>query len=513
MEKYYLTTAIDYANAYPHIGHAYEKLGADVTARFRRLCGCDVFFLTGTDEHGSKVEKAANAAGKSPKQFVDDVAEKFQQAWRRLGISYDRFIRTTDPDHEKVVEHMFRKMRDNGDIYKGTYSGLYCEGCEDWKNERELIDGKCPNHDRPPIQAKEENYFFRLSKYKEPLRQWLTSDSHPVRPEFRAREVLNQLNDEEFGDFSLTRPVTSLKWGIPVPDDPQHVIYVWVDALTNYITGVGYLHDEKMWKRYWPADLHLVGKDIVKFHCLYWPAMLMSAGIELPRLVFSHGFITVEGQKMSKTIGNVLDPNKLADAFPVDAIRYYIFAKNTFSQDAVFSEADLISTCNAHLANNYGNLLNRTLKLTEQHCEGKVPQGTIDQDCLNLADKARAEYLTLMSEFEFAKALDAVRSIIDEANRYITDQKPWTLFKEGKHAEGCCVLLTSLELLRRATILYVPFIPELAGKVWHQLGFAGQIERLRLEDAEAKKTIPVGQAMYNEGPPFPRLEAPAAVKS
>jgi methionyl-tRNA synthetase len=512
MEKYYLTTAIDYANAEPHIGHAYEKLGADVTARFRRLCGFDVFFLTGTDEHGSKVEKAAAAAGKTPQQFVDEVAAKFQKAWDRLGITYDCFIRTTEPRHEKVVDYMFRVMKDKGDIYKGTYTGLYCEGCEDWKNPRDLVDGKCPNHDRPPIEAKEDNYFFRLTKYKEPLRKWLTSQVQSVKPEFRAREVLNQLDDEEFGDFSLSRPVTSLKWGIPVPDDPDHVIYVWIDALTNYITGVGYRSDEKMWQRYWPCDLHLIGKDIVKFHCLYWPAMLMSAGIELPRLVFSHGFITVEGQKMSKTIGNVLDPIKLADTYPVDAIRYYIFAKNTFSHDADFSEADLKSTCNAHLSNGYGNLLNRTLKLVEQNCEGKVPEGAVNKQCLQVAEEAAENYMHLMAEFEFAKALDAVRSIVDEANRYINDEKPWALFKEGKQQEGAAVLLTSLELLRSATILYAPFIPDLANKVWHQLGFSGDIQKLTMNDGAAMSLIPKGQVVHNDGPPFPRLESPVAAK-
>jgi methionyl-tRNA synthetase len=510
MDKYYLTTAIDYANAAPHIGHAYEKLGADVTARYRRLTGYDVFFLTGTDEHGSKVENTARDAGMSPQEFVDEIAGKFQEAWKRLLISYDSFIRTTDPKHKKVVQEIFRKMRDKGDIYKGSYTGLYCEGCEDYKNERDLVEGKCPNHNRAPIQATEENYFFKLTNYKDALRKWLNTEPCPVKPDFRRREVINQLDDEEFGDFSVSRPRTSLNWGIGVPDDPDHVIYVWVDALTNYITGVGYGSDEKMWQRYWPADLHLVGKDIVKFHCLYWPAMLMSAEIEPAKLVFSHGFITVEGQKMSKTLGNVLDPIALVEAFPVDAVRYYMCAANTYSHDADFARADLIKIANGHLANNYGNLLNRMLTLIDKNCEGKIPSGTINSSLMKRADELQAEYRQYMEEFEFAKALESVRSIVDEANKYLNDQKPWTLFKEEKHQEGASVLLTSLELIKKATVLYAPFVPQLAARVWNQLGYDSNIEKVKLNDEQASSVIPTGQLLRNSGPPFPRLEEPAA---
>jgi len=514
MNKYYLTTAIDYANAYPHIGHAYEKLAADVTARYRRLAGYDVYFLTGTDEHGSKVEKSAQAAGKSPQAFVDDVASKFEAAWSRLLIEPNHFFRTTEPRHKDVVQHLFRNMLAKGDIYKGTYTGLYCEGCEDYKNERDLVDGKCPNHKTPPVQTKEENYFFKLTKYKEPLRKWLNTEPYPVKPDFRRKEVLNQLDDEEFGDFSLSRPRASLQWGIPVPDDPDHVIYVWIDALTNYITGVGYLKDEAMFKRYWPADVHIIGKDIVKFHCLYWPAMLMSAQIALPKLVFSHGFITVEGQKMSKTVGNVLDPNELVDAYDselrsgADVVRYYLLAANTFSQDADFARKDLISTVNAHLANNYGNLLNRMLGLLEKNCGGKIPAGAVDGALLKLAEEQKKTYIEMMEEFEFAKALEAVRIIVDAANKYLNDTKPWTLFKEGKQEDGALALLTGLELIKRATVLYAPFVPVTAQKIWHQLGFDTDITKVMLSDSEAKDLIPAGQSVRNTGPAFPRIEEP-----
>lgn len=517
MEKYYLTTAIDYVNAAPHIGHAYEKIAADIIARYQRLAGRDVFFLTGTDEHGVKVEKTAEAAGKSPKDFVDETAAKFETAWKKLLISHDYFIRTTEPRHEAVVQEVFRRMRNKGDIYKGTYQGLYCEGCEDYKKERDLDDdGNCPNHKKPPKVMQEDNYFFRLTKYKEPLRKWLSQEG-VVRPDGRRKEVINQLDDEEFGDFSVSRPRSSLQWGIPVPDDDEHVIYVWIDALTNYITGVGFNNDEKLWKRYWPADLHLIGKDIVKFHCIYWPAMLMASDVELPKMVFGHGFITVEGQKMSKTLGNVLDPVELVDRYPpngADAIRYYLFAANSFDQDGDFARADFISTVNGHLANNLGNLLNRTLTLIDKNCEGKVPAGIADPESIQIAERAQKSYVENMEQFEFAKAIEAILSILDRANRYINDEKPWALFKEGKTAEGAGVLLTALELVKRATVMLCPITPSLSQKIWNQLGFDDEVQKLKLTDKVVSSPIPSGQALRNQGPVFLRLEdAEVAVKS
>lgn len=516
METYYLTTAIDYANAPPHIGHAYEKIAADIVARYNRLAGRDVFFLTGTDEHGAKIEQAATDAGQSPQEFVDAVVQRFKLAWEKLLISHDRFIRTTDEDHVAVVQEIFRRMRDKGDVYKGTYKGLYCEGCEDYKRERDLDDqGNCPLHKRKPKEMHEENYFFRLTAYKEPLRKWLSTEGN-VLPDGRRREVLNQLEDEDFGDFSVSRPRASLAWGIPVPDDDEHVIYVWIDALTNYITGVGFQHDDALWNKYWPANLHLIGKDIVKFHCIYWPAMLMAANVELPKLVFGHGFITVEGQKMSKTLGNVLDPVAMVDEWNADGngadrIRYYLFAANTFDQDGDFSRKDFYATVNSHLANGLGNLLNRALTLIDKNCEGKVPAGAVDPGALKIAVDAQAAFVKEMEAFEFAKALEAIKSITDEANRYINDQKPWSMFKEGKNAEGAAVLLTSAELVKRAAVLLAPFTPGLSQKVWDQLGFEGDICRVKLTDSVMVSPIPTGQAVRNQGPVFLRLEdaAPA----
>lgn len=512
MDKYYLTTAIDYANAPPHIGHAYEKIAADIVARYQRLAGREVFFLTGTDEHGTKVEKTAEAAGTSPKDFVDGMAEKFEEAWRRLLISNDFFIRTTEPRHEKVVQEVFRRMRDKGDVYKGTYKGLYCEGCEDYKRERDLdSDGNCPNHKKPPRVMEEDNYFFRLTKYKEPLRKWLCQEG-VVRPDGRRKEVINQLDDEDFGDFSVSRPRTSLQWGIGVPDDENHVIYVWIDALTNYITGVGFETDEALWKKFWPADLHLIGKDIVKFHCIYWPAMLMACDIELPKMVFGHGFITVEGQKMSKSLGNVLDPIELVDQYGADAIRYYLFAANSFDQDGDFARHDFINTANSHLANNLGNLLNRTLTLIDKNCAGVVPTAQPNPESMQIAEQGQRNYVEFMEQLEFMKAIEAAFSLLNEGNRYLAEQKPWTQFKEGKNAEGEAVLLTSLELVKRATVLLCPVIPGISAKIWHQLGFDGSIEKVVLTDAVFTNMIPAGQQLRNQGPVFQRLEDVAAAK-
>ena len=510
MKKFYLTTAIDYANAAPHIGHAYEKIAADILARYKRLCGDDVFFLAGLDEHGSKVEKTAVAAGQAPQQFVDSIALKFKEAWDLLLVKPDRYIRTTEQQHCKVVQEIFRKMRDKGDVYKGKYQGLYCEGCEDHLRERDLVDGKCPNHNKAPIEFVEENYFFALSKYKEPLRKWLTSKSGIVSPEGRKQEVLNQLDDEEFGDFSISRSKEALKWGIPVPDDEDHVIYVWIDALTNYITGVGYLFDEPTWKKYWPADLHLIGKDITKFHALYWPAMLMSCGIELPKLVFGHGFITVERQKMSKTLGNVINPIYLGQTYGADPLRYFLFAANTFDQDGDFSRSRFIDIVNSHLANNLGNLANRTLTLVAKNCDGKVPAATANPSSLQIAQEAQARYQSFMDELEFAKAIESAIAIADEANLYLNNQAPWSMFKKGETEAGSAVLYTSLELIKRAVILLSPVIPTISATIWHQLGFDSDIEKIKLDALE--QLLPAGQTIRNTGPAFMRIEEEAAVK-
>jgi len=510
MEKYYLTTAIDYVNASPHIGHAYEKIAADILARYYRLKGRDVFFLTGVDEHGSKVEKAAQQAGMPPQEFCDQMAARFEAAWKKLELSYNCFIRTTEARHVQAVQEIFRKLRANGDVYKSSYSGLYCEGCEDYLRERDLdADGNCTNHRKPPKLLTEENYFFRLTNYKGRLREWLTGNGQsPVCPESRLREVLNQLDDPDLGDFSISRSRSSLTWGIPVPDEPDQVIYVWIDALTNYLTGVGYQSDESALNRYWPADLHLIGKDITKFHAIYWPAMLMSAKLPLPRRVFGHGFITVEGQKISKSVGNVIDPVALVDRYGADALRFFLFAATPFDQDGDFSRADFLLKVNSELANNLGNLLNRTLTLVERNCEGKVPPGSPDHNLREEANEVLVQVEKLMERLEFAKAIEAVLALVDQANKCLNDEKPWALFKAGQKAEGEAVLFTALEILRRTALHMYPFTPSLAGAIWFQLGYDSKLEELANHQGGVWDLIPSGQRIRNQGPVFKRLEEP-----
>jgi methionyl-tRNA synthetase len=507
MEKFYVTTAIDYVNASPHIGHAYEKIAADILARYYRLKGRDVFFLTGVDEHGSKVERAAQQAGVTPKVFCDQMSGKFEQAWKALGLSYDYFIRTTEDRHTLVVQGIFKKMLEKGDVYKGTYAGLYCEGCEDFLRERDLDgDGNCPNHKRPPRETKEENYFFRLSSYKHRLKEWISNGDGVVMPDGRRKEVLNQLDDDELGDFSVSRSRSSLSWGIPVPGDPDQVIYVWVDALTNYLTGVGYLTDKSMLARYWPCDLHLVGKDITKFHAIYWPAMLMSADVALPKRVFGHGFITVEGQKISKSIGNVIDPNQLVERYGADAVRFFLFAATSFDQDGDFSKKEFLTKVNSELANNLGNLLNRTLTLVERNCGGIVPDCQPENNLREEANEVHVVYCKLMESFEFAKAIEAVFALVDQANKYINDERPWALFKEGKKKEGEQVLYTVLEILRRTALKLYPITPGLSAGIWNQLGFKSLIEDVSQNEKGFWELIPAGQAINNVGPIFKRIE-------
>jgi methionyl-tRNA synthetase len=513
MEKYYITTAIDYVNASPHIGHAYEKIAADVLARYHRLQGKDVFFLTGVDEHGSKVEKSALAAGLEPKAFCDNTSAKFKEAWGNLNISFDAFIRTTEPRHAAASQEIFRRLKAKGDIYKSSYVGLYCEGCEDFIRERDLDEsGSCHIHKKPPKQLSEENYFFKLSKYKPKLKEWLESKADIVQPEGRRKEVLNQLDDPELTDFSVSRSRASLSWGIPVPDDNDQVIYVWLDALINYITGAGFPSDQKQMERYWPADLHLIGKDITKFHAIYWPAFLLGADLPLPEHIYAHGFITVEGQKLSKSLGNVIDPNALVAEFGADAVRFYLLAGTPFDQDGDFSRQEFIRKVNAELANNLGNLLNRTLTLLEKNCAGLVPKAQPDHYLREEANEVHKVIGKHMARLEFAKTIEAIFALVDAANKYLNDEKPWSLFKENKKAEGEVVLLTALEILRRTAINLSPFTPKLAQSIWYQLGYDDEVGRFgdsNKPDAYFD-VIEAGQKIRNTGPVFKRIEGDAA---
>jgi methionyl-tRNA synthetase len=514
MQKFYVTTAIDYVNAAPHIGHAYEKIAADVLARHYRMRGRDVYFLTGSDEHGSKIEKSAHAQNKSPKAFCDEMSQKFKEAWGSLNLSFDKFIRTTEPNHEAVVQKIFQKLLEKGDIYKGSYMGLYCEGCEDYVRERDLNDdGHCPTHLKAPIVSKEENYFFALSKYKFRLQDWLAANPDVVRPEAKRKEILKLLEDPELGDFSVSRSRSSLTWGIPVPNDTDQVIYVWIDALSNYITGAGYLSDDVMFSRYWPASVHLIGKDILKFHAIYWPAMLMSLDITLPEQIYAHGFITVEGQKISKSIGNVIDPVALCTAYGADAVRFYLLASTPFDQDGDFSREEFINKVNSELANNLGNLLNRTLTLIERNCEGLVPQAKMENTLREEANEVSVAVDKFLSNLEFAKAIEAILALVDQANKYMNDERPWTLYKEGNKAQGDEVLYTTLEILRRVALLQYPFTPKLCSDIWRQIGFTFPIEEVGRQEGAFWEVIKAGQPVKNEGPIFKRIEEEASVQA
>jgi len=508
MEKYYITTAIDYVNAPPHIGHAYEKIAADVLARYHRQQGRDVFFLTGVDEHGSKIEKAAHEAGLTPQAFCDQLSSKFKDTWKNLGISFDYFIRTTEDRHTISVQELFRRCQAKGDIYKSSYEGLYCEGCEDFVRERDLENGNCAIHKKPPRKLSEENFFFRLTKYKEQIKKWLESDDTILRPESRRNEIINQLDDPELGDFSVSRARSSLTWGIPVPDEPDQVIYVWFDAVINYITGAGFGTDETKMKKFWPVDLHLIGKDITKFHAIYWPAMLLAADLPLPKHIYGHGFITVEGQKISKSLGNVIDPNALVSEYGADAVRYFLFAGTPFDQDGDFSRAELIRRCNSELANNLGNLLNRALTLLEKNSGGVVPNSDPEHYLREEANEVHGVIDRHMEQLEFAKAIDAIFAIVDQANKYLNDEAPWSLYKNGKNKEADQVLFTALEILRRTAWNLCPFAPALSAKIWHQLGY--DTDLIEVGKTKGKdgffEIIPAGQKLRNEGPIFKRIE-------
>ena len=521
-QTYYITTAIDYVNAAPHIGHSYEKIATDVMARFQRLQGKEVFFLTGTDEHGTKVEKTAAANGKTPRQHVDELVEEFKKAWSYLGISYDRFIRTTDEDHYALVAKLWQTMAAKGDIEKRSYTGLYCYGCEKFVTERDLNEeGECPLHERKPEAIAEENYFFKLSKYKEALQAMVRGESftppgwdHSVRienfiqPEFRKEETLRML--EELDDISVSRHRNSVTWGIPVPGDDEQVIYVWIDALSNYITGVGMYDEPTKFAQFWPHAIHVIGKDILRFHAIYWPAMLMSAGVELPKQLFVHGFININDSKISKSLGNVVSPFSLRDRFELpnaDPIRYYLMTVAAFGQDGGFTEDDFKNKINADLSNNLGNLLNRTLNMTNKYFDGQVPQSGHAKPGVLHADGAE-EVRKAYDAFDFQRAADMILLLVDWANKQINDKEPWTLAKEGKTEELSDLMYTVLETLRQVAIMLSPITPVLSDEIWSQLGYQAPLSELmpRWQDI-TESNIPPGQKINLKGPILPRLDS------
>ncbi|HLW48154.1 MAG TPA: methionine--tRNA ligase [bacterium] len=525
MASYYITTPIYYVNDVPHIGHAYTTIAADVAARFKRLAGYDVFFLTGTDEHGVNIARVAERHHVSPQAWTDRIAGEFQALWRRLHISNDDFIRTTEPRHAKVVQEIFTRLYERGDIYKGTYEGWYCASCESYYAETELGPGRtCPVHTNRPVEwTSEESYLFRLSKYRDWLLEYIEAHPAVLQPEGPRSEVLSLLRSG-LKDIAVSR--TTFTWGIPVPFDPKHVIYVWIDALTNYITAAGYLAEPERFARYWPADVHLVGKEIVRFHAVIWPILLHAAGIAVPKQTFAHGWLTFGGQKFSKSLGTVLDPYALAQeiaaesgadvAVAVDAIRYFLLREIPFGADGDFSKAALIHRFNADLANDYGNLLNRTLPLVERHFDGRLPApgaATGPDAALRAAAEGAAARLDgLIDSLDFRAALEAIWEILGAANTYLDREAPWREIGTGGTARGGAILYNTLEAARIATLLLSPWLPAAAQRAWEQLGLDGAPGAARLADAARWGGLQPGARVRPGRPIFPRIDTKAAAK-
>ncbi|MBI2844686.1 MAG: methionine--tRNA ligase [Armatimonadetes bacterium] len=514
---FYITTPIYYVNDVPHIGNAYTTMVADIVARFQRLLGREVLFATGTDEHAIKVAEAAEAEGIDPKTFVDRIAPKFKEVWKELEISYDDFIRTPEPRHVRVVQEAFRRLRDSGDIYRGVYEGWYCVPDETFFRESEVTDGLCPNPEcRRPVQwVQEETYYFRLSAYQDRLLQWIESNPGCLQPEFRKNEVVSFIK-HGLQDISVSR--ANRGWGIPVPDEPDKVIYVWFDALLNYITVAGWLSDEEKFHRTWPADLQLMGKDIfVRFHSTFWPAMLMGLGIQPPRVLFGHGFWSVEGEKISKSRGNAISPAKLAEDLAsrsgakrevaVDAIRYFMVREVPFGVDADFSRSALVHRFNSDLANDLGNLLNRTLSMVGSYFDGVVPKPAgVAEEIKSEVLSAVAECETALSSLEFARGLEAIWRAVSAGNRFVDERAPWRLMKEGKREEAATVLYSVLETARIVAITLSPVMPSAAREIWRQIGSPGDFESVGWAAALEWGVLPSGIMTAGPQPIFPRIE-------
>ena len=472
-ERFYLTTAIFYPTTpAPPLHSLFEPIGADALARYHRLLGDDTRFLTGLDENSVHVEDIARERGTDPRTLVDDWAPSWQAAFDRFGISYDRFIRTTDADHVEAATEMVRRSMAAGDIYKGVYSGWYCTGDNEFKTDQQLVDGRCPEHPTLDLRwLEEENYFFALSRYQERLEELYRDDPAFCEPEHFRNEVLGWLR-EGLRDFSVSR--AGATWGIPFPDDPGHVIYVWYDALTNYLTGAGFPRDEDSFGRYWPADLHVIGKNITRFHCLYWPAMLLSAGLPLPRRVFAHGFMLLRGEKMSKSQGNVLDPDELVERFGVDGVRYLLLREIPFDRDGDVTADGLVRRYNADLANDLGNLVNRTVSMSRRYLQGRLPaaDGTdpADLDLRAAAGEAAFDYHAAMRELRFDEALQAANRLVRSGNGYAESQAPWVLNREGNHERLGQVLASLAEVCRQLGHLMAAFTPDVARRLLEQLG-------------------------------------------
>ena len=516
-KKFYITTPIYYVNARPHIGHAYTTIACDAIARRQRMLGADTYFLTGTDEHGQKIERAAQAAGKTPQQFTDEVSAQFRALWARMGITNDDFIRTTEERHIKRMQELFRRIRDNGHIYKGTYTGQYCVFDELYV-DAVGPGAPCPECGRPTETVKEENYFFRLSAFQDKLLQLYTEQPDFIRPETRRNEVMSFVRSG-LRDQSISR--STFSWGIPVPDDPKHVIYVWLDALANYITAIGYGSSHKgaqeAFQKYWPADLHMIGKEIVRFHCVYWPAFLMAAGLPQPKSIMAHGWLLFEESKMSKSRGNIVRTETILDVLGADALRYFLLREVVFGQDGSFSFDALVQRYNADLANGLGNLASRTLTMIARYFRGEVPypsaaisQKAGDSAIAESARKVIAECSTLFEQYQFSRALEVAWGLVAAVDKYIVDNEPWALGEkqdEESRSRLGTILYTSAEALRIVTALAHPVIPDATSRIWAQLGL-GDIRKFPLSELKWGQ-LQLGTKLGNVEPVFPRADKSA----
>ncbi|MBU2702094.1 methionyl-tRNA synthetase [Sporomusaceae bacterium BoRhaA] len=507
-KPFYLTTPIFYPSDKLHIGHAYCTSVADTIARYKRLMDYDVLFLTGSDEHGQKIERKAQENGVTPIAYVDKIVASFQQLWKKLNISNDDFIRTTQERHRKVVQNIFQKIYDQGDIYKSAYKGWYCTPCETFWLERQLVDGKCPDCGRPVEVLEEESYFFRMSKYQDRLLKFIEENPEFIQPVTRRNEMINFIKGG-LEDLCVSR--TTFDWGIPVPFDSKHIVYVWFDALVNYITAAGYLDDREKYKKFWPADLHLVGKEIVRFHSIIWPVILMALGEPLPKQVFGHGWLIVEGDKMSKSKGNVIDPVALIDEFGPDAIRYFLLREINLGLDGNFSRQALINRINADLANDLGNLLHRTLSMVGRFRDGVIPapgeKAAVDEELEELCNKTVKNYQATMDKYDITTTLKDVWVLISRTNKYIDETSPWALVKQVDQASRLDTVLYNLaETLRTIAVLLSPVMPTTAEKIWQQLGMPDDLWTVRICDITTFGGLKAGIKVNKPQQIFPRIE-------